>query len=314
MNIEQLKAILEVAACGSISRAAERLYMNQSNLSRLVMNLEDEFGLTIFQRTAAGVTPTQEGAEFLKKASVLAASADEFERSFKAQDADKLVFRISLPRVSYLTYAFSRTVAEMQGARRLRICYRETNNQETIDSVASQGYDMGVIRFPIEFESDYKKLLVDRQIQFQEILTFRFVVVMSAEHPLAGRREVSLADLRPYAALVHGDNRSPMFTDRETDRYYRTDAFESSINLFERGSQFDFLQNIPGTFMLVSPLPRRVLERGGLVQARLSAEDMGLFEDLLISRRSRRYSDFEQEFLHQLLDVEREIMEWDAQG
>ena len=42
MNIQQLRCIVEIARVGSITKAAENLYMNQPNLSRTVIEFEKE--------------------------------------------------------------------------------------------------------------------------------------------------------------------------------------------------------------------------------------------------------------------------------
>ena len=45
MNIQQLRCIVEIARVGSITKAAENLYMNQPNLSRTVIEFEKEYGV-----------------------------------------------------------------------------------------------------------------------------------------------------------------------------------------------------------------------------------------------------------------------------
>ena len=50
MNIQCLKYAVEVARIGSISRAAEELYIAQPTLSRAIMELENDVGITIFDR------------------------------------------------------------------------------------------------------------------------------------------------------------------------------------------------------------------------------------------------------------------------
>ena len=84
--------------------------------------------------------------------------------------------------------------------------------------------------------------------------------------------------------------------------------YQKSVTLFERGSQFDFLRNVPDTFMLVSPLPPDILAANDLVQIPLSENETGLFEDVVITRRFRRETAFEQAFMNSLLDVEHDIM------
>ena len=308
MNIQQLKYVIEVWKCGSISKAAKHLYMNQPNLSRTITSLEEEFNITIFSRTSSGVEPTHDGMQFLRHAERVVAGFDEFEHNFKNYGTDELNFKMAVPRVSYLSHAFTQAVSAHGREKTLNIEYMETSNEEIINRVLYKGYDLGIIRFPIEFETDYKKRLVEMQLKFQELFTFRFVATMSRKHPLAEKRLLGLSDLSDYIILTHGDNRSVNFSDKETDSLYLADISRNSITLFERGSQFDFLRNIHGSYMLVSPLPKDVLQANDLVQIPISEKDVGLFVDLIITRKNRRYSDFERDLISHISQVQQQIM------
>ena len=308
MNIQQLKNVIEVWKCGSISKAAKHLYMNQPNLSRTITALEEEFNITLFSRTSSGVEPTHDGLQFLRQAERVVADFEEFEHSFKNSDNEQLGFKIAVPRVSYLANAFTKALSQNAEGKTLNIEYMEASNEEIINRVLFRGYDLGIIRFPIEFELDYKKRLVEMQLKFQELLTFRFVATMSARHPLAGKKMLRLGDLKSYIILTHGDNRSVNFSDKETDSLYLADISDNSITLFERGSQFDFLRNIQGSYMLVSPLPKDVLQANDLVQIPISEQDVGLFVDLIITRKNRRYTDFERMLINHISDVQQQIM------
>ena len=68
MNIMYLKYAVEVEKARSISRAAQKLYIAQPNLSRALKELEDDLGITIFNRTPHGMQVTDEGEEFLERA------------------------------------------------------------------------------------------------------------------------------------------------------------------------------------------------------------------------------------------------------
>lgn len=312
MTLQQLKCAVEVWKCGSINKAAERLYMNQPNISRLIKNLESEFHLSLFSRTSSGMQATKDGALFLEQAEKLVQTSEQFVTSFKNGGDPTTVFRIALPRGSYLAKAFSSAFNSYPGTPPSQITYEETNNENAINCVSSLGYDAGIIRFPIEFETTYKKLLMEKSLKFQEVMIFRPVVVMRRDHPLAGNDYVQLAELSNYTALIHGDNRCLSFSDAETDRLYHTKRYRNSISIFERGSQFDFLRDIPGTFMLISPLTSDILDAYGLAQVKLAESEIGLFEDLMITRRDRHYTDFIQHFMRQMVEIEREIM--DGQG
>ena len=65
MNTLHLKYAVEVERTGSITQAAENLYMGQPNLSKAIMELEETLGFMIFERTSKGVIPTQKGTSFL---------------------------------------------------------------------------------------------------------------------------------------------------------------------------------------------------------------------------------------------------------
>ena len=65
MTLQQLHYVLTIADAGSFNKAAELLYVSQPSLSNAVRDLEKELSITIFHRSGRGVTPTNDGAEFL---------------------------------------------------------------------------------------------------------------------------------------------------------------------------------------------------------------------------------------------------------
>ena len=68
MNLKELNYIVTIADEGSISRAAEKLYMAQSSLSQFLQLYEAELGAPLFMRTSRGVRPTASGSVFLNHA------------------------------------------------------------------------------------------------------------------------------------------------------------------------------------------------------------------------------------------------------
>ena len=63
-NILHLKYAVEVEKTGSISKAAENLYIAQPHLSKAIRELEGSLGAAIFNRTSKGVVPTKKGEGF----------------------------------------------------------------------------------------------------------------------------------------------------------------------------------------------------------------------------------------------------------
>ena len=68
MNIKHLGYFVEIVSCGSLSQAAERVYVTQSALSRAVSQLEQQFECRLLERTTKGVVPTPQGYALLQRA------------------------------------------------------------------------------------------------------------------------------------------------------------------------------------------------------------------------------------------------------
>ena len=65
MTLKEIKYLLVVARCASISEAAKQLYVAQPSLTHAIQSVEKEVGFQIFQRGRSGVTVTERGEEFL---------------------------------------------------------------------------------------------------------------------------------------------------------------------------------------------------------------------------------------------------------
>ena len=65
MTLQQLKYIIAVAGTGTITEAANRLYISQPSLTNAIHELEDEMNIVIFNRTNKGITVSREGEIFL---------------------------------------------------------------------------------------------------------------------------------------------------------------------------------------------------------------------------------------------------------
>ena len=89
MNLQYLKYAAEVANSGSINKAAEKLYMDQSNLSRCIKELESSLGVNIFERSSRGVKISPQGEEFLKYAKNILKQVDTLENMFRSDFAEK---------------------------------------------------------------------------------------------------------------------------------------------------------------------------------------------------------------------------------
>ena len=68
MELKQIENILAIAGEGSISRAAERLFLTQSALNQQLLKLEKELGMPLFERRKHSMVPTEAGQIYLEVA------------------------------------------------------------------------------------------------------------------------------------------------------------------------------------------------------------------------------------------------------
>ena len=82
MELRTLRYFLAAAEEENITRAADMLHMTQPTLSRQIMELEKELGVTLVLRGKNGLTLTDEGLLFKQRAKEIIELADRLEKDF----------------------------------------------------------------------------------------------------------------------------------------------------------------------------------------------------------------------------------------
>lgn len=83
MEIRQFRYVNAVAECGSITKAAARLFISQPALSNYISKLEEELGTKLFDRTTSPLTLTYAGEQYLKRARNILIQLDDMKREFR---------------------------------------------------------------------------------------------------------------------------------------------------------------------------------------------------------------------------------------
>ena len=95
--------VIAVAECGSISKAAELLYISQPSLSRYLSNLENELGMALFVRTINGTELTEAGniyVEYAKEIRRLRSTMNDKHRELKRTEAKRIRVGMTLDSIS----------------------------------------------------------------------------------------------------------------------------------------------------------------------------------------------------------------------
>ena len=303
MNTTYLNYALEIERVGSISQAAQNLYMAQPNLSKAIRELEKELGFTIFKRTAKGVRPTEAGTEFLYHARQIMEQVGAVERISQRIGTDKLKYKISIPRGSYIVDGFTSFLSELELEKGMEVTINETNALGTISNVADRGYNLGIIRYQMLDETHYLTMLKNNHLTYETIWEFEYVLVMSKNHPLANKETITPEDLSEYTKITHGDIELPHVRriKHEAEMTPR-----NVIYVYERGSQFDLLTNVPTTYMWVSPIPQKLLDKLQLVQRICRAED-NLYKDVMIFREDYHITEHDRLFQKKIYESKVDV-------
>ena len=295
MNIQHLRYAVEIDRQGSISKAAEALYMNQPNLSKAMRELEQNLGVTLFTRTSKGVVTTAEGAAFLSYARGILAQIDEVEALYRPGPGRRS-FRISVPRSSYIANAFTNFVSQLDMDKAVEVYFNETNSMQAIRNIQENNFKLGVIRYRAPHEPYFLSFLAEHGLSWRTILEYESQVLMSVQSPLATQDTLHRDHLEGLFEIAHGDLQIP---NLPRGGQQEPEGSTKRIYVYERGSQLDLLTRNPNTYMWVSPMPADILARGNLIERRCGGGDLR-HKDVLVHPKGYRCTTLEREFVRQL--------------
>ena len=305
MNFLHLKYAIVVAETGSINKASEKLFVAQPNVSRAIKELETELDITIFERNSKGMTVTPEGEQLLTYGKKLIHEMEEMEAIFKGQKK-KNIFSISVPRASYIASAFVKFSDCLKKIDNAEVYYKETNAYRVINNVLNDDSKLGIIRYAANYDKYFKDLFDRRELKYELVYEFKYVLAFSKESVLAKNDEIYYSDLKDFIEIAHGDPYVPSLPTSELSKFEFSEDISRRIYVFERASQFELLSNNEDTFMWVSPLEEEILNKYNLVQKHC-VDNLKEYKDVMIYRSSYNLSKLDCEFITQLCESKRRM-------
>lgn len=299
MNLLHLRYAVEVEKTTSLNKAAEKLFVSQPNLSRAIKDLEDSIGIVIFKRSYQGMFPTEQGEIFLTYAKNILAQIDDLESMYNPNDHSKRKFSVSSPRACYISNAFTEFVKKASESDEIQIYYKETNSINAVKNILQGDYNLGIIRYQTDFKHYFDNLLIEKGLSSKQIMKYSMYLLMSKSHPLAEKNEIYLSDLNSYIRISHGDHYVPSLPACDLKKAEFSGNTQKKIFVFERGSQFEILAEVPQTYMWVSPMPEHILERYNLVQKKC-IDNKKVYIDDLIFYKDYHFSKYDTMFLREI--------------
>ena len=206
MELRQLRSFIAVAEDGVISRAAQRLHLTQSALSRQIKALEEDLGVTLLERSAHSVKLTQEGEVLLKEGRGVLERADAAVTKVRASGKAVLLRVGYAPTLTagILPLAIS---AFTQKHPRVRVELLDLSSTEM-----RTGLDQG----SLDVVMTVKPAKLDEAIHWESLLQEAWCVAMSPNHPLNANKSIAPAHLDGARMVLFSQQEYPEYWQRVT--------------------------------------------------------------------------------------------------
>lgn len=209
MNITELRYLVAIKKWGSVSAAAKQLYAAQPNVSKALKNLEEEYGLRIFERSSTGMIPTEQGRRFIEQAARVLEEVDRLTEDAHHARERCAELRVMIPHATYASYAAVDFLKEAAGADQLRIHIREGGSMEALDFVLRRGYHLALLRYAAEDDDHYIHYCARRGLKMEPVMEFEYRLLTNRDGPLAKHEVKDLSELNRYMEIMHDDFQLP---------------------------------------------------------------------------------------------------------
>ena len=190
----QLRAFCTIAKLGTLSRAAEALFLSQPTISLQLAALEKELGTRLIERRRRRVVLTREGQVLYELAQPLVDGLEDIDRQFRARTANleggELHIAAGTSTIQYLLPPLVRAFRERHPQVRLQL--HNVTGRDGLALLRSDEVDFAV----------GSMLDVPRDLGYEPVQAYDPLLIMPPDHPLAARSEIRLEDLSPYGLIL----------------------------------------------------------------------------------------------------------------
>ncbi|QHG85828.1 LysR family transcriptional regulator [Xanthomonas sp. NCPPB 1638] len=193
-RLKPLRAFCQTVRLGSVSRAAEALYVSQPAVTQQLQALERDLGVALFERSGRRLAPSREGQLLYDMALPLVESLDGLDASFREKvrglDAGELTIAANSSTILYL---LPRIVEHFRARHPdVRLTLHNAISADGTDLLRENAVDLAV----------GSMLDVPADLSYAPVYRFEQLLITPHDHPLARKPTVSLHDLSPYPLIL----------------------------------------------------------------------------------------------------------------
>lgn len=291
MKLQQLRYVVIVAECGSITEASRRLFVSQPSITASIRDLENEMGVHIFERTNKGVIVSEEGETFLGYARQVLDQADLLEGKYKGTSEQVPHFSVSCQHYSFAVNAFVDVIREFDAAR-YDFTLREEQTHEIIEDVAHMKSELGILYLSEHNREVIERMLAANELVFEGLFCATPHVFVCADHPLADHASVTLEDLEDYPFLSYeqGSYNSFYYSEELTSTFER----RKNIRVRDRATLFNLAMGLNG-YTVCSGVISHELNGPGIISIPLDVDEY--MEIGIITRKNTTLTRYGQAYI-----------------
>lgn len=291
MKLQQLRYVVKVAECGSITEASRRLFVSQPSITASIRDLENEMGVHIFERTNKGVIVSEEGETFLGYARQVLDQADLLEGKYKGTSEQVPHFSVSCQHYSFAVNAFVDVIREFDAAR-YDFTLREEQTHEIIEDVAHMKSELGILYLSEHNREVIERMLAANELVFEGLFCATPHVFVCADHPLADHASVTIEDLEDYPFLSYeqGSYNSFYYSEELTSTFER----RKNIRVRDRATLFNLAMGLNG-YTVCSGVISHELNGPGIISIPLDVDEY--MEIGIITRKNTTLTRYGQAYI-----------------
>ena len=204
MNYNYLRYFSVLAQLEHYTLAAARLEISQPSLSSAIRSLENELGVSLFEKVGRNIRLTEQGRYFQKKVeNALAELSTATEALRVSQEKAPIVIRLG-----FVSGALQGAVGEQMAAciretSRCRFHITEGSAKDLMDLLHQEKIDMAIVDVSVR----------DRSLHFRSLRQRDFYVAVPKGHPLSGQFSVKAGDLVSYQQIGFSHSMDKSFED-----------------------------------------------------------------------------------------------------
>lgn len=254
MKIRGLRALGFVISEGTLAAAAQKMFLSEPAVSRLISELESDLGLTLFSRDKRQLVPTEEGLRFYREAVRILENVDQIpqiasdirrgqEEFLRIVVMPRLIGSVAAPAIA----SFSRDFPNVH----IKIDIRSRRDGDIW--LNNRLYDIGLGSLPI----------FHPRISTEELASPQAVCMMPVGHRLAGKAQISPVDIANECLVTYG---AGMLSRTQMEDWFRSAKVQLCHSIEVNSSEMLFQLVINGTGLsIVDPIGVAPLPPNGFV-------------------------------------------------